>query len=128
MSKLSKVALGLATVSPFLLIGAFAGILVTTIMLFPEASAGGLEELPEVFFEAFARHFVLVFAGIATLFLAIVLALVIPLLFVLHALRSGRIEEEQRTTWIVVLLLGGILVAPFYWYLFVWREPESPVT
>jgi len=123
LSRLSKLALGLATVSPFFLIAAFVGILVATILLFPEASAQNSEELPDQFFEVFARHFVLLFAAIAALFLAVILAMVIPLVLVLHALSSERIAEDQKTTWVVVLLLGGILVAPFYWYLYVWRDP-----
>lgn len=125
MSKFSKAALGLATISPFLLTGVFAGILVATVMLFPEAPAQGSKELPDEFIGAFARHFVLLFGAIATLFLAVLLALVVPLVFVLHALKSDGIEEEQRITWVVVLLLGGILVAPFYWYLYVWRGPPA---
>jgi len=122
LSRLAKLALGLATVSPLFLVAAFAGILAATILLFPEAPAQGSNELPDEFFEAFARHFVLVFLGVATLFLAVLLAIVMPLILVLHALSSESIEEEQRTTWVVVLLLGGILVAPFYWYLYVWRD------
>ncbi|MGI8911220.1 MAG: hypothetical protein ACR2JR_11805 [Rubrobacteraceae bacterium] len=123
MSKLSKLTLGLATVSPLFLVAAFASILAATILLFPEAPAQGSEELPDEFFEAFARHFVLVFLGIATLFLAVLLAIAMPLILVLHALSSDEIDEEQKSTWVVVLLLGGILVAPFYWYLHVWRDP-----
>lgn len=128
MSKLWKVALGLAAVSPFFLVAAFAGILAATVMFLPEAPARGSGELPDEFFEAFARHFVLVFAGVATLFLAVLLGIATPMILMLHALSSERMEQDQRTTWVVVLLLGGILVAPFYWYLHVWQEPGFPAT
>ena len=85
-------ALGLAAVSPFFLVAAFASILVAVVLPFPEAPAQGSKGLPEEISRAFTQHFVLALAAIA------------------------------------VLLLGGILVAPFYWYLHIWREPESPAT
>lgn len=124
MGRLSKLALGLVTVSSFFLVAAFVGMLATTILLFPEAPRQGAGQLPDEFFEAFARHFVLVFAAIATLFLAVILAIVMPLVFALHVLKSEGIEGDQKATW-VGLFLGGILVAPFYWYLYVWREPPA---
>jgi hypothetical protein len=53
--------------------------------------------------------------------------------YVVHAWRSPRIDKDQRTLWVLVLLLGAPIAMPIYWWLYVRpggtsreREPASP--
>ncbi len=96
--------------------------LIATVFLFPDALVRSPERLPVAISGVMERHFALLFAAVAALLLAVILGAVIPLVFVFHAFSNERIPEHRKTTWVVVLLLGGILVAPFYWYLYVWRD------
>ena len=113
----------MAAVSPIFLVAVFFAILIATVFLFPDALVRAPGKLPEAISWEVSRHFGLLFVAASALFLALVLGTAIPLVFVFHALYSGRIAEDRKTTWIVLLLLGGILVAPFYCYLHIWRNP-----
>jgi hypothetical protein len=55
--------------------------------------------------------------------------------YVVHAWRSPRVEKDQRTLWVLVLLLGAPIAMPIYWWLHVRpgdrrseRDPGSPLT
>ena len=39
--------------------------------------------------------------------------------YVVHAWRSPRVPKDQRTLWVIVLLLGGPIAMPIYWWLYV---------
>jgi EamA domain-containing membrane protein RarD len=48
------------------------------------------------------------------------LAIYVRLLF-----KTERVPTDKKTLWAVVLFLGNMLAMPVFWYLYVWREPES---
>jgi hypothetical protein len=56
---------------------------------------------------------------VATMLLTVGLTVV----YVLHVFRSGRVREDQRLLWAAIIFVGNVLAMPFYWYLYVWREP-----
>ena len=39
--------------------------------------------------------------------------------YVVHAWRSPRIDKDQRTLWVLVLLLGAPIAMPIYWWIHV---------
>ena len=125
LKRLARLALGLAAVSPFFLVAVCSAILVATVFLLPDALVRAPGKLPEAISWEISRHPALLFVAAAALFLAILLGTAIPLVFVFHAFYSERISEGRKSTWIVVLLLGGIIVAPFYWYHHIWRNPPT---
>ena len=44
--------------------------------------------------------------------------------YVVHAWRSPRIQSDQRVLWLIVLLLGGFIAMPVYWWLYL-RSPQD---
>jgi hypothetical protein len=46
--------------------------------------------------------------------------------FIRHAVRSDAVPHEKRGLWVVVLLLGNILVLPFYWLWYI-KQPQGSV-
>jgi hypothetical protein len=46
----------------------------------------------------------------------------------IHAYRSVRVPENRRIIWVLLNVLGSFIAQGFYWYLFIWREPEPVVT
>jgi hypothetical protein len=45
--------------------------------------------------------------------------------YVAHAWRSPRIGKDERTLWVLVLLLGAPVAMPIYWWLHI-RRDDSP--
>jgi hypothetical protein len=42
--------------------------------------------------------------------------------YVVHAVRSGHVGDEQKTPWVILLLFGSIVVMPIYWYFRIWKS------
>ncbi len=47
-------------------------------------------------------------------------------LFIVDVFRTERVPQDRRVLWLIVLLVGGFIAMPVYWYLNVWREPPPP--
>lgn len=47
--------------------------------------------------------------------------------YVVHAAKNPSLTKEWRIIWIIVLLHGGFIAAPVYWYLHVWNTQEPIV-
>ena len=60
----------------------------------------------------------------------ILLALGATVAYVVHAWRSPLVKRDERTLWILVLLLGGIVAMPVYWWLHLRRgaQPQALTT
>jgi hypothetical protein len=54
----------------------------------------------------------------------ILLSLALLVVYVRHALRSGRVPTDQRLLWVVILCLGNAIAMPIYWWLFVWNDGD----
>ena len=77
---------------------------------------GGIPE------HAYFRLFHTVFA---LQIVAIILSLALIAGFLIYLFRTTRVPADKRSLWAVVLLLGGIVGMPVFWYLYVWRQPEG---
>lgn len=47
----------------------------------------------------------------------ILLALAATAAYVVDAWRSPQVKRDERTLWVLVLLLGGMIAMPVYWWL-----------
>ncbi len=45
--------------------------------------------------------------------------------FIRHTIRSDAVPRDKRGLWVVALLLGNILVLPFYWLWYI-KQPQGP--
>jgi len=50
---------------------------------------------------------------------------VLMTIYVVHAFKTDLIPNDRRVLWVVVLLFGGIIACPIYWYLFMWRPGKQ---
>lgn len=57
--------------------------------------------------------------------LAVLVTIVQFVVYLVLALQNPRLVGDQRLIWIVVILLGGMLAAPAYWYLQIWKQPPE---
>lgn len=48
------------------------------------------------------------------------------IIYLLNVLRNKRIPKDNKHLWIALLIFGNLLIYPVYWYLYIWREPETP--
>jgi hypothetical protein len=113
LTKRQALLVGTLTLVPYAWLGLYLGYL--SPRLFREASDG----LGEAYFNLFNVVFWL---GAA----AFVLTVAVWGFYLFFVWRSDRIPRAQRRTWHLALLIGNLAVMPFFWYLFMWREPRSP--
>lgn len=45
--------------------------------------------------------------------------------YIFHAYKTDRIEDDKRVLWVVILFLGNMIAFPVYWYLYMWREEPA---
>jgi hypothetical protein len=55
--------------------------------------------------------------------LTMLLMFILMAVFVVHAYRTDRIENDKRVLWVVILFFGNMVAFPVYWYLYMWRAP-----
>ena len=46
-------------------------------------------------------------------------------LYIILAVKNGRLDETTRIIWVVLLCMLGFFAMPVYWYLYIWREPRA---
>lgn len=74
------------------------------------APAGTQRGFPEAFKYVFILHL-----------FTMLLMFVLMTTYVVHAFKTDLIPNDRRVLWVVVLLFGGFIACPIYWYLFLWR-------
>ena len=116
MSRAGKIALGAATVWPFLYaLVFFVSALALTFASSgrdPMAAGGG------------ARAW---FLGLVALhFLTMLWVIGLMIFYIVNVFRNDRVEQGKKVLWAAVLFFGNIFAMPIYWYLYIWREPSLP--
>ena len=115
MSKAGKIALGAATVWPFLYIIIFVASVFGLMFSFSGREPMADGEGPPVWFMAlFALHL-----------LTMLWVMGLMVFYIVNVFRNDRVEKDKKVLWAVVLFLGNMLAMPVYWYLYIWREPDS---
>jgi hypothetical protein len=110
MQKPGKIALGAATLWPFVYMLIFFTFIFSSILFMPgEPSPGAF---PAMFAVIFALH---LFTMLLTMGLSI--------FFIVDVFRNDRVDKDKKVLWAVVLFLGNMIAMPIYWYLYIWKEP-----
>lgn len=68
-------------------------------------------------------------AGFVLFFLlhmiTILLTFLLMPLYIVFAVKNDRHDQTMRIVWVVLMATIGMLAMPVYWYLYVWRKPQS---
>ena len=113
-----KVLLGIASLWPMIYFFVFmAFFFVQFFSVFSRQFAAPQPTDPFATFHLFRTFFLFQFLTIFAMF-------ALMALYVVDVFRSDRVAPDRRVLWLVVLLMGGTVAMPVYWYLHVWREPE----
>ena len=62
---------------------------------------------------------------IGTFLLTMFVSLALKALYIIHAVKAPSVEQRNRVIWVFVLLLGGMVAYPIYWYVQIWRAPST---
>lgn len=116
MSKPKKLLLGVLTVWPLAYMVLFMSFVLTMIMT---AHPGrGQRSGPPGWMPA------LFIAHLGTM----LLILGLTVFYAAHAYRSRRVPENRRVLWVMLNVIGSFVAQIIYWYVFIWREPETLLT
>ena len=111
LTKRQALVVGALTVVPYAWLGLYLGYL--SPQLFRRAS----DPPGHAYFELFDLVFGL---GLA----AFVVTMGVWTFYLFFVWRTDRIPRPEKRSWHLALLLGNLAVMPFFWYLFMWREPR----
>ena len=86
--------------------------------------------LPYIYFILF---FTIVGSGESTtsLFFTILFAFTVIsmpsafIFYIVNVYMNKGVIREKKHLWAALLFFGNIIVYPFYWFLYIWREPEK---
>ncbi len=114
MSGRRRVALGVATLWPFLYIVFFIVVIgIATVR------GGGEPDNELIIPEA------LLFALHIFTMLVVVLLMVV---YLVHAYRSEELVGDKKTFWVIALFMGNLLAMPVYWWMFLRPGRKKPET
>ena len=107
MEKPGKVALGAATLWPFLYMVIFFGFIFSSILFSPGTGPG----FPAAFAVLFALHI-----------FTMLLIMGLSIFYIVDVFRNNRVDKDKKALWAVVIFLGNMIAMPIYWYLYIWKE------
>jgi hypothetical protein len=55
----------------------------------------------------------------------ILLMMGLMVFYIVHIVRSDRLDQTNRIIWIVLACTVGMFSNPVYWYMYIWRDPPS---
>ncbi len=117
MKRYKKILLGLATFWPLIYLIVF---LVFFMFLFysfaisSQTNSSANNNLDNIFLLIFPLHLITMIWIFALL-----------IVYVIIIFRNERLVGDKQLLWIIIIFVGGILTMPFYWYIYVWKEPLS---
>ena len=103
----ATIAIGLLTVWPFLYIGVFMASIGYLGFMGP-GKTGGDPGFLRYIFPLHCLTMLLMFALVGV--------------YIFHAYKTDRIDNDKRVLWVVILFLGNVIAFPVYWYLYMWRK------
>jgi hypothetical protein len=57
--------------------------------------------------------------------IGIIVGIVVALVFGIRAFKGKDVPEGRAVLWGFLLLLGNVLVLPFFWYLCIWKDEKT---
>jgi hypothetical protein len=109
MNRFLAILIGFFTVFPFVSIAAMLYAYFGT-TVYPNGEVESPVSLPVLI--------VIVISCLVT----IVDVIVLPVPYVMHVFKNGRLNDNQKIVWTSVILVGNILAMPFYWYWYMWKQ------
>ena len=110
MQKPTKVLLGLASVWPLVYTVLFIVFFFTTFLF--RADPEGIQPAMAI---------------ILPLHLLTMLAVMALMVFyIVDIFRNNRVEKDKKALWAIVILMGGAIAMPIYWFIYFWKEPAVP--
>jgi hypothetical protein len=112
MSKGSKIALGILSCLPIILVGV---IIYMVFDLIPEFMKWDKYEpdAHEVIITMSPIFFTGLFAGI--------ISLVLLIYYIIHLVNNKEMETGERVVWILAFLFAGVITYPVYWAVRIWN-------
>jgi len=107
MEKPGKIALGAATLWPFVYLVIFFGFIFSSILFSP----GGSGSFPAMFAVLFALHI-----------FTMLLIMGLSIFYIVDVFKNNRVDKDKKALWAVVIFLGNMIAMPIYWYLYIWKE------
>jgi hypothetical protein len=111
-SKAGKIVLLAATLWPVLYMLLFFGFIFAMVTSIPKGGSAGTGP-GQWFVDLFVVH-------IGTMLWCIALTV----FYVVDVFQNDRVAKDQKVLWLIVILMGGFIGMPIYWYLFIWRDPQ----
>ncbi len=111
MSKPAKVILGIATLWPPVYLVIFIGFWFYLVLSITSQGGSGL---PFGVIAIFVLH------GFTMLWTFALIAI-----YIYNVFNNGRVANDKKALWAVVLFLGNMIAMPIYWYLYIWRDRDS---
>jgi hypothetical protein len=113
MKKPTKVLLGLASLWPLLYM-IFFFVFIFFSIFFISSSGDPGSGPPFFFFLIFPLHL-----------LTMVLIMALTVFYIVNVFRNERVDKDKKALWAIVLFMGNMIAMPIYWYLYIWKEPDS---
>jgi hypothetical protein len=115
-SKVKKLVLAALTAWPIIYMVAFfvfvfGGILMTSHGHKPGAEAGA--GMPP-----FMMYLIVFHCG------TILEIMALAVYYIIHCIKNAALKQDMRIIWVILLIMGGIIAMPIYWYLYIW--PSTP--
>lgn len=57
----------------------------------------------------------------------IILTMVLITIYIINIFKNERVEKDKKVLWTIIILFGGIVAMPIYWYLYLWSKEKNEI-
>lgn len=119
LSRVKKLAIGALTAWPLVYMGVFMLAFFATFFRMAGKHAGAGP--PAMFGTLFAFH---------CFTMVVIVGLMV--FYIVHIVKSTFEKPEMKIIWLILVLMGGMIAMPVYWYMNIWqsmqiKRPEEPI-
>ncbi len=116
MKKPAKIALAIASIWPFIWMIIFISFVAGSMFWLSsyEKSGSRGQGMPIPFILLFAGHF-----------FTILFMFALSAFYIVYLFRTDRVPQDKKALWAVVLFFANVFAFPVFWYLYIWKEPET---
>lgn len=108
MTKAWKLLLGALTIWPIVYIALFFGAAFYSILI------GQTKELTGIWNLIIPLHL-----------FTILIIFALMIFYVVNVVRNVRIKSDMKAVWAIVVVLGGPIGLPIYWYFLIWKDTDT---
>jgi energy-coupling factor transporter transmembrane protein EcfT len=114
IAKPGKITLLILTVLPIFYMLFFMAFIFITMVTTISTSKAPSKDMFDFFPVLFIMHFAIILVSFGLI-----------AFYIYYLFKTDRVEKDKKALWAVVLLLGSFFAMPVFWYLYIWREPQS---